>query len=173
MGIIMYDKLFKLLRLRDIKINDLVKNKIITSPTASKLKRNKNVYTDVLIRLCDYLNCDIADILMYKPEPSDIISDVAEPEERLIFTEEADVSQSEEQMPDPAVKEVKHKTDDDPYITSVSGIYYRKSRLESDKINFPHKFIANKDYPNICSETGYAYRANALCVIERPDNPDE
>lgn len=170
MGTIKYDKLFKLLRLRDIKIYDLVKSKVITAPTASKLKKNKNVYTEVLIRLCDYLECDITDILDYEPEVSDVLQDAAESVNPFTFSDEEDDQQPEEQSPYPAVKETKPVVDDDPDRISVSGIWYKKSKLEYDKIHYPHKFIANAEYPNICPETGYAYMKNALCVIERPDD---
>jgi DNA-binding Xre family transcriptional regulator len=65
MGFFKYDKLFLMLRIRDIKINELVKNKVVTAPTMKKLRNNQNVYTDVLIRLCDYLKCDSKDIFEF------------------------------------------------------------------------------------------------------------
>lgn len=68
MGTFKYDKLFLMLRIRDIKINDLIKNRIVTAPTIKKLRNNQNVYTDVLIRICDYLECDPKDIYDYVPE---------------------------------------------------------------------------------------------------------
>ena len=170
---IIYDGLFKLLEKRDMKISEFRYNKTLSSATIAKLRKNQPVNISVLDLLCEKLGCGLDDIAEYRPVQCDIIPDAVEPEEQFILHNEEEEPQSKEQTPDPAINNRRSVADNDPYITSVSGIYYRKSRLESDKINFPHKFIANKDYPNICSETGYAYRANVLCVIERPDNPDE
>lgn len=68
MGKINYDKLFLTLRIRDIKGSELIKNNIVSAPTIIKLKHGQNVTTDVLIKLCDYLDLSLADICEYKPE---------------------------------------------------------------------------------------------------------
>lgn len=68
MGLIKYDKLFLLLRTRNIKGAELIRNNIVSAPTILKLKVNKNVNTNVLIRLCDYLGCNLGDICEYVPD---------------------------------------------------------------------------------------------------------
>lgn len=68
MGMIKYDKLFTILRLRDIKGAELIKNNIVSAPTIKKLRNNQNVYTAVLIKICDYLGCNLNDICEYVPD---------------------------------------------------------------------------------------------------------
>lgn len=68
MGLIKYDKLFTILRLRDIKGAELIKNNIVSAPTIKKLRNNQNVYTAVLIKICDYLGCNLNDICEYVPD---------------------------------------------------------------------------------------------------------
>lgn len=68
MGMIKYDKLFSLLRIRDIKGAELIRNNVVSAPTILKLRANKNVNTNVLIKLCDYLGCNLGDICEYVPD---------------------------------------------------------------------------------------------------------
>jgi len=68
MGKIKYDKLFALLRLKEIKGADLIRNKIVTAPTIIKLKHGQNVNTNILVKLCDYLGCSLGDICEYVPD---------------------------------------------------------------------------------------------------------
>lgn len=68
MGMIKYDKLFSLLRIRDIKGAELIRNNVVSAPTILKLRANKNVNTNVLIKLCDYLDCKLSDICEYIPD---------------------------------------------------------------------------------------------------------
>lgn len=60
---ITYKKLWKLLIDKDLKNKDLIKLANISSSTFYKLKHNENVTTDVLVRICDTLDCDISDIM--------------------------------------------------------------------------------------------------------------
>ena len=59
---ISYKKLWKLLIDRDMKKKDLVKLSGISQSSVTKMGRNENVNTDVLVRVCRALNCDIGDI---------------------------------------------------------------------------------------------------------------
>lgn len=58
-----YKKLWKLLIDRDIKHNELIEKTEISRSTFYKLKRNENVTTDILLKICIYLDCDVSDIM--------------------------------------------------------------------------------------------------------------
>ena len=58
-----YKKLCKLLIDRNIKHTDLIASTGISRSTFYKLKKDENVTTDVLLKICEQLNCDISDIL--------------------------------------------------------------------------------------------------------------
>lgn len=60
-----YYKLFDYMRKNDIRQKDLLDKKIISNGTLQKLRNNENVNTSVLAALCDYLKCDITDIMEY------------------------------------------------------------------------------------------------------------
>ena len=68
-----YEKLWKLLKDKNLKKVDLKRQIGITPTTLAKLNRNENVSMDVLNRLCEFLECDIGDILehVYTPYKSD------------------------------------------------------------------------------------------------------
>ena len=59
---ISYIKLWKLLIDREMKKKDLVALSGISQSSVTKMGRNENVNTDVLVRICRALNCDIGDI---------------------------------------------------------------------------------------------------------------
>ena len=59
---ISYKKLWKLLIDRDMKKKDLVALSGISQSSVTKMGKNENVNTDVLVRICRALNCDIGDI---------------------------------------------------------------------------------------------------------------
>ena len=59
---ISYKKLWKLLIDREMKKKDLVALSGISQSSVTKMGRNKNVNTDVLVRICCALKCDIGDI---------------------------------------------------------------------------------------------------------------
>ena len=59
---ISYKKLWKLLIDRDMKKKDLVAISGISQSSVTKMGKNENVNTDVLVRICRALNCDIGDI---------------------------------------------------------------------------------------------------------------
>ena len=56
-------KLWKLLIDRDMKKKDLLVAAGISQSTLSKMGRNENVNTDILVKVCKALDCDIGDIL--------------------------------------------------------------------------------------------------------------
>lgn len=58
-----YKKLWKLLIDRDLKKKDLSKMAGISSTCIAKLGRNENVNTNILVKICNALECDISDIL--------------------------------------------------------------------------------------------------------------
>lgn len=63
---ISYKRLWKLLIDRDMKKHDLMERAKLSSSTMSKLGRGENVSTSTLIKICNVLNCDIADIVEMK-----------------------------------------------------------------------------------------------------------
>jgi hypothetical protein len=58
-----YKKLWKLLIDKDIKHKDLINKTGISRSTFYKLKKDENVTTDVLLKICEELNCDISEIV--------------------------------------------------------------------------------------------------------------
>ncbi len=60
--ILSYKKLFKLLIDRDMKKKDLMALSGISQSSVTKLGNNENVCTDVLVRICTALQCDLSDI---------------------------------------------------------------------------------------------------------------
>lgn len=69
MSKISYKKLWKLLIDKDMKKKDLRAATGISSVSMARLGKNENVTTDVLVRICDALGCDLSDIM--ELEPSD------------------------------------------------------------------------------------------------------
>ncbi len=60
---ISYKKLWKLLIDKDMKKEDLRIKAGISTNTMAKLGKNENVNTDMLVKICYALDCDIADIM--------------------------------------------------------------------------------------------------------------
>ena len=58
-----YKPLWKLLIDKDLKKKDLAKLADISNYTIGKLTRGENVTTDVLVKICKGLECDIGDIM--------------------------------------------------------------------------------------------------------------
>lgn len=57
-----YKKLWVLLIDRDIKKSSFRKELNLSSGTWTKLNKGEEVSLSILLRICDYLNCDIGDI---------------------------------------------------------------------------------------------------------------
>lgn len=58
-----YKRLFKKLIDLDMQHNELMEKANVSRSTFYKLKNSENVTTDVLLRICDALDCDISDIM--------------------------------------------------------------------------------------------------------------
>lgn len=58
-----YKKLWHVLINKDMTKSDLQKKTRISWATIAKLNRGENVGTDVLLRICEALDCDVSDIL--------------------------------------------------------------------------------------------------------------
>lgn len=58
-----YNKLWKLLIDRKMKKKDLMNLANISRGTMAKLGRDENVNTEILIKICVALKCDIGDIV--------------------------------------------------------------------------------------------------------------
>ena len=63
-----YNKLFKLLIDRGINKKTLREMSGISATSVAKLGKGGNVNTDVLLRICDALNCDVGDIMEFKKD---------------------------------------------------------------------------------------------------------
>ena len=58
-----YKKLWKLLIDKDMKKEDLRQKAGITTTAMAKLGRNETVHMDILLKICNALDCKIEDIL--------------------------------------------------------------------------------------------------------------
>ena len=61
--IISYDNLWKLLIDKRMNKRELAKKTRVSTSTIAKMSRGEPVALTVLVRICDYLNCDIGDIV--------------------------------------------------------------------------------------------------------------
>lgn len=66
-----YKKLWKLLIDKDMKKKDLRLASGITTTALAKLGRNENVNTEVLVKICKVLECDISDIMKITDNPEE------------------------------------------------------------------------------------------------------
>ena len=58
-----YKKLFKKMIDMGIKNTELMEKAKVSKSTFYKIKKGENVTTDVLLRICDVLRCDISEIV--------------------------------------------------------------------------------------------------------------
>ena len=65
---IVYDKLWENMKLRDISQYKLIKDYKISSGQQDRLRKNGNVSTYTINQLCKILNCRIEDIAEYIEE---------------------------------------------------------------------------------------------------------
>ena len=63
MRVFSYKKLFKKLIDLDMTNNELMEKANISKSTFYKIKNGQNVTTDVLLRICNALDCDIDEIV--------------------------------------------------------------------------------------------------------------
>ena len=66
-----YKKLFKKLIDKDMKNTELMKKAKVSKSTFYKIKNGDNVTTDVLLRICNVLECDISEIVEYVNDSSE------------------------------------------------------------------------------------------------------
>lgn len=60
---ISYNKLWKLLIDKEMKKSDLKEKVGISSASIAKLGKGENITTDVLLKICESLDCHIEDIM--------------------------------------------------------------------------------------------------------------
>ena len=65
-----YKKLWVKLVELDMKKTEFAKKAGISSASVAKLGKGANITTDVLLKICEYLNCDISDIVEVVPDDS-------------------------------------------------------------------------------------------------------
>jgi len=58
-----YNKLWKLLIDKDFSKKELAEKSSISVTSVAKLKKGANVNTDILLKICIALKCDISDIV--------------------------------------------------------------------------------------------------------------
>jgi len=58
-----YKKLWKVLIDRDMKKRDLCEIAGISTTSVAKLGKGENVNTDILVKICKALNCELSDIM--------------------------------------------------------------------------------------------------------------
>jgi DNA-binding Xre family transcriptional regulator len=61
--IISYNKLWKMLIDRKMNRQDLKRISGISTASIAKLGKGENITTDILLKICKALNCDITDIM--------------------------------------------------------------------------------------------------------------
>ena len=60
---ISYNKLWKMLIDKNMKKSDLKEQRGISSASLAKLGKGDNMTTDVLLRICEAMNCRLEDIM--------------------------------------------------------------------------------------------------------------
>ena len=63
-----YDKLWAILKEREMKKTDLVHAAKISTNAMAKLGRNEDVRVGVLVKVCSYLDCKVDDIMDIVPD---------------------------------------------------------------------------------------------------------
>ena len=63
MRVFSYKRLFKKLIDLDMTTNELMEKAKVSKSTFYKIKNGQNVTTDVLLRICNALDCDIEEIV--------------------------------------------------------------------------------------------------------------
>lgn len=63
-----YKKLWKLLIDKDMMKKDLQSKAQISWASVTKMSQNKNVSMDILLKVCESLNCGIEDVVEFVPD---------------------------------------------------------------------------------------------------------
>ena len=66
--VVSYKKLWKLLIDRDLLKRDVCRMANISGASMAKLGKGQNVSMDIILRICEVLQCDIADIVEAVPD---------------------------------------------------------------------------------------------------------
>lgn len=66
--VVTYKKLWKLLIDRDMKKQDLRVAAKLSSSSIAKLSKGENVNTNILVKICKALDCDVSDIMEILPD---------------------------------------------------------------------------------------------------------
>lgn len=61
-----YNKLWKMLIDKNMKKSDLKEKAGISSASLAKLGKGDNITTDVLLRICEAMDCRIEDIVIFR-----------------------------------------------------------------------------------------------------------
>ena len=72
MANISYKKLWKLLIDKDMKKKDLQSKADVSWTTITKMSKNEKVSMDMLIKICETLDCNIGDIMDILPNDDEI-----------------------------------------------------------------------------------------------------
>ena len=68
MRAISYKKLWKLLIDKDLKKKELAEMAKVSQSSVAKMSRGETISMDVILRICEALDCDIGDICAAIPE---------------------------------------------------------------------------------------------------------
>lgn len=60
-----YDRLWAIMKQREVTQYRLLRDHVITATTLQKLRESRNITTDSLCQLCDYLDCQPGDIMEF------------------------------------------------------------------------------------------------------------
>jgi DNA-binding Xre family transcriptional regulator len=63
-----YNKLFKLLIDQNMKKGDFCETANVNPSSLAKLRNGENVNTDILVRICRTLNCELGEIMELSPD---------------------------------------------------------------------------------------------------------
>jgi DNA-binding Xre family transcriptional regulator len=66
--VVSYKKLWKLLIDRDMKKLDLSAAANVSTSSMAKMGRGENINTDLIVRICNALNCKVEDIMEVLPD---------------------------------------------------------------------------------------------------------
>ena len=69
--VISYNKLWKMLIDKKMNKRDLKKISGVSTASIAKLNKGDNITTDVLLKICKSLNCDITDIMEIESDKSE------------------------------------------------------------------------------------------------------
>ena len=65
---ISYNGLWEQLKARKMRKKDLEENLSISSATLAKMSKGESVSMDVMARICDFLGCNIGDVMSFEKD---------------------------------------------------------------------------------------------------------